>query len=187
MSWRRLQFFFFASALFVGGLSAGPVAGQIYSVALVDVDQNKFATADGHVTILVATSSADVDKARSVGDRIPDFCLANPTYRMITIVRFDKKYHAPMRGIINAIVRRRLDREAQPLQQRYQTKNISRNARKDVFAVTDFDGGIASQLGLPAGSNAFQVLVLGRKGELLRHWTEVPRAEELATVLKQGG
>ena len=184
MRWRRVQFFFLASALLVLNIQADPTVGQIYSFTLVDVNQNKFATADGRVTILVLASSADIDKARTVGDRVPDKCLANPGYRMVTVLRFEKKHHAPMRAIIHAIVRRRLEGEAARLQSRYKARNISSDARKDVFAVTDFDGAIGAQLGIPSGATSFQVLVLGRKGELLQRWNDVPSEAALADVLK---
>jgi hypothetical protein len=103
---------------------------------------------------------------------------------MITNLRFEKKHHAPMRAIVNALIRRRLDAEAKRLQTRYAAKNIAHNPRSDVFTVADFDGSIASQLGITIGSTAFQVLVLSRKGELLQRWTDLPTAEELAAVVK---
>jgi hypothetical protein len=184
MSWEKLQFFFFATFFLVPVLLADPTVGQIYSFTIVDVDQNKFATADGHVTVIVVASSIDTDRTRTVGDRIPEYCLGNPEYRMITVLRFEKRHYAPMRAIIKALVRRRLAAEAQRLQRRYAAKNLTCNARKDVFAATDFDGGIGSQLGIRSGSTVFQVLVLGRHGELLRLWTNVPTAEELAAVIK---
>ena len=184
MSRRRLQFFFFATLFFVLPARADPIVGHAYSATIIDVDQNKLATADGHVTIIVMTSSANVEKAKSVGDRVPEYCLGNPEYRMITILRFAKSHHAPLRMIVNALVRRRLDAEARRLQPRYLAKKIARNPRSDVFAVADFDGTIGSQLGIPADSIAFQVLVLDRKGELLRRWTDVPTTEELAAVVK---
>jgi hypothetical protein len=184
MRWRRLQFFFFAALVFILPVRADSIIGHTYSVTMIDVDQNKLATADGHVTIIVMTSSADVEKAKSVGDRAPEYCLGNPAYRMITILRFAKDHHTPLRMIVNALVRHRLDAEAKRLQPRYVAKKITRNPRSDVFAVADFDGTIAAQFGIPADSTAFQVLVLGRKGELLRRWTDVPTAEELAAVVK---
>ena len=184
MSRRRLQFFFFAALFFVSRLGADPIVGHAYSVTMIDVDQNKFATADGHVTIIVMTSSAEVEKAKSVGDRVPAFCLGNPEYRMITILRFAKNHHTPLRMIVNALVRHRLDAEAKRLQPRYLAKKITRNPRSDVFAVADFDGTIAPQFGIAPDSIAFQVLVLDRKGELLRRWTDVPTAAELAAVVK---
>lgn len=150
---------------------------------MVDVDQHTLATADGRVTILVLTSSADVERARKVGERVPDFCLANPEYRMITILRFEKKHNAPARAIVNALVRRRLDREAERLGQRYRAKHIARDARSDVFAVADFDDAVGLQFGLSSPIR-FQVIVLGRNGEVVREWSDVPSAEELAAALR---
>jgi hypothetical protein len=184
MSWRRLQFFFGAALCFVAAARADPIVGQIYSGTIVDVDGNKSGTADGRVTVLVFCSTQEISKAQAVGARIPDHCLANPDYRMITILRFDRKRSAPMCAIIKAVARRRLDGEAKQLQPRYKTKNIARDPRKDVFAAADFDGAIGSQFGIASDSSAFQVLVLGRKGELLRRWTEVPTADELTAALK---
>jgi hypothetical protein len=185
MSWRRLQLFFFAASLFVSGLHAQSTADQSYKIDMVDVDGNKLRTADGRITIIVAASSNDADKARAVGDRTPDFCLGNPQYQMITLLRFVQKHHGPMRGIISALIRRRLDAEAKTLQSRYDAKNISRDARRDIFSVTDFDGIISSQLGLPAHSVSFQLLLLGKDGQLLKQWNDVPAAEELSAALKQ--
>ena len=51
---------------------------QNYSISFLDLDGNKLSTADGHVTIVVLTTSADREQARSVGDHVPDFCLGNP-------------------------------------------------------------------------------------------------------------
>ena len=184
MSRGRLQFFFFAALLFISPLRGDPIIGQTYSLTMIDVDKNKLATADGQVAILVVTSSADADKARTVGDRVPEYCLGNPEFRMITILRFEKKHHAPMRAIVNALIRRRLDAEAKRFQARYAAKNIARNPRSDLCTVADFEGTIGSQLGIPVGSTAFQVLVLNRKGELLQRWTDPPTAEELAAVVK---
>src|ERR1700704_4644876 len=155
MSRTRLQFFFFTALFFISLVRADPIVGHAYSLTMIDVDQNKLATADGHVTIIVVTSSDDVEKARSVGDRVPEYCLGNPEYRMITILRFAKSHHAPVRMIVNAVVRHRLDAEAKRLQPRYVAKKIAHNPRSDVFAVADFDGTIASQFGIPADSTLF--------------------------------
>jgi hypothetical protein len=182
----RHSFFVIALALLAAStLTADPVPGQIYAVSMVDIDQNKRASADGHVSVFVIGRTTDAERMRTVGDRVPEFCLGDPLYRMITLLRFERVHQAPMRGVINAIVRRRLDAEAQRLQLRYRAKNITRDARRDVSAVTDFDGAIGAGLGLSAGDSAFRVLVFGRKGELIRSWTAVPSPEELAATLKQ--
>ncbi len=163
MNLRALQFFFFAAiALFLsvtilrGALSSGTT----YSLSFVDIDGNKLSTADGHVTVLVLATTADWEKARAVGDRVPDYCLGNPDYR------------------------HRVNEEARRLQTRYDAKKIARDARTDIFTVTDFDGSGSSQLGEPAGATDFCVFVFGRNGELLAQWHGVPSAKQLAVVVK---
>ena len=159
--------------------------GQIYRINLVDVDGNTFSTAAGRVvTVLVLATSNDTSKAQLVGDRIPDFCLANPAYRMVTVLNFQKKRLATTRVVLRALIRRRLDSEAQRLQARYQANGIAGDARKDVFAIPDFDGSTVTQLGIPFSEATFRVYIFGRNGKLLKQWNNVPSAEELATVLK---
>jgi hypothetical protein len=119
-----------------------------------------------------------------VGDRVPEYCLGNPTYRMITVISFANKQSRLTRALLSGVARHRLDAEAKRLQPRYLAKKLARNPRRDVYAVLDFDGVIAAKLATPAGSSGFQVLVLGRKGELLGRWTEPPTAQQLAAVVK---
>jgi hypothetical protein len=158
--------------------------GAIYSLSFVDINGNKLSTADGHVTVLVLATTADRDKAREVGDRVPDYCLGNSTYRMITIIRFTSKHLAIGRKVITALVRRRVNEEARQLQIRYDANKISREARKDIFTVTDFDGTASSQLD-ELGQADFRVLVFARDGKLLAQWTDVPSAKQLAEVIKE--
>jgi hypothetical protein len=184
---RALQFFFFVTT--VSFLPAAPLRGALssgttYSLSFVDIDGNKLSTADGHVTVVVLATTADSEKARTVGDRVPDYCLGNPNYRMITIIRFTRKHFAIGRKIATALVKQRVNQEAKRLQARYDAKKIARDARSDIFTVTDFDGTVSSQLGEPAGATDFCVFVFGRKGELLAQWHGVPSAEQLATAIK---
>ena len=158
--------------------------GKIYALTFTDVDGNTLSTADGHVSVIVVATLPNIDKARTVGDRVPDYCLGNPTYRMITIVNFRKKRIRPARVILAALVRHRLDAEAQRLQLRYSEKKIARNPRRDVFAVADLDGEAIGQLGARPEGVDFRVFVFGRNGELLRKWSSVPGAKELAAVVK---
>jgi hypothetical protein len=160
---------------------ADPEIGKTYALKFVDVDGNTQSTAEGRITVLVLTDKAGFTKARMVGERVPDRCLANPAYRMITVVKFGK-HSGPVQKFFTAIARHRLDKESALLQQRYVAKRIEKDARRDVFAVTDFNGVIASQL--DSQSSAFRVFVVGPKGELLQRWDDVPTAEELAAVLK---
>jgi len=158
--------------------------GESYRVNLVDVDGNTFSTGDGHITTVVLVSKSNIDKAHAVGDRTPDSCLGNPTYRMITVLAFETKHSKPIRMILTSLMRRRVDSEAQQLQTRYDRLKIARNARQDVFAVADFDGVVTTQLGSQPSAALFHLFVFGRKGELLKQWNDVPSAEELAAVLR---
>ena len=188
MSLRALQFFFLAqsiSFLLAVPLHAALSVGQVYKFNFTDVDGHTLSTSDGHVTVVVLTTTADREKARSVGDRAPDYCLGNPNYRMITVLNFTKKNTRIGRGIATMLVRHRLDEEAKRLQARYDAKKIARDARRDIFAVTDFDGTVSSQLGAELESLDFRVFVFGRSGELLQQWGDVPAADDLAAVLKQ--
>lgn len=160
---------------------ADPEIGKTYALKLVDVDGNTLSTADGRLIVLVLTTKANVPKAQLVGDRVPDYCLGNPAYRMITLVEFGS-HSEPVQRFLRATTRQRLDKEAVTLQKRYAAIKIEKDARRDVFAVTDFDGAIASQL--ESQSADFRVFVFGRSGELLQQWDDVPAAERLAEVLK---
>jgi hypothetical protein len=184
---RVFQFFLFATAasLFPAAPLSGSLSnGQRYRVNFVDVDGNVLSTADGHVTVLVVTTPVDSEKARAVGDRAPDYCLGNPNYRMITVLNLTKKHTRIGRGIATILVRHRLDEEAKRLQARYDEKKIARDARGDIFTVTDFDGTVSSQLGGQSPAANFRVFVFARNGELLQQWDDVPTAAELAAVLK---
>lgn len=186
MGRRGIQFFFIIafSLHFAAALWADPVLGRIYAVNFADVDGNKLATADGHITVIVFSRVADLDKARLVGERIPEYCVGNPAYRFFTVVSFQKRQSRPRRFIANMMARRRLDAEAKRLQPRYVAKKLTRNPRRDVFAVLDSDGKAAASLGIEANL-PFRVLVLSGKGELLQRWTNVPTAEQLAAVLNR--
>jgi hypothetical protein len=164
---------------------ADAVVGQNYSLSFVDVDGNSLSTADGHITTVVLTSQSGIDKTRVVGDQTPDFCLGNPTYRMITVLVFEKEHTKPTRMVLSALMRHRLNSEGHRLQNRYNKLKIARDARRDVSAVADFGGAIAKQLGLAPGGGLFHIFVFGKKGELIKQWEDVPSADELSTALKQ--
>jgi len=187
VSVRAFQIFFFiASALFIPAafLHGTLSTGTTHSISFVDIDGKKLSTADGHVTIVVLTTTTNYEKARTVGDRVPDFCLGNPDYRMITVVYFTGKHMAIGRRIATAFIRHRVREEAKRLQARYDDQKISRDASRDIFVVTDFDGTTASQLGEAEGGEGFRVFVFGRTGELLAQWQSVPSADQLAVAVR---
>ena len=165
-------------------LHAALSPGQTYNLNFTDVDGRTLSTSDGHITVVVLTTTADPEKARSVGDRVPDYCLGDPNYRMITVLNFSKKHTGIVRRIATMLVRHRLDEEGKRLQRRYDAKKIARDARDDTFAVADFDGALSSQLCVQPGSLDFRVFVFGRNGELLQQWNDLPSAADLAAVIK---
>jgi hypothetical protein len=182
---RAFQFFFAVAMAFLSPLLRGALSnGTTYSLSFVDIDGNKLSTADGHVTVLVLATTADWEKARAVGERVPDYCLGNPNYRMITIIRFIRKHGPIVQKIAMAVVRHRVTEAAKRLQSRYDTNKIMRDARQDIFTVTDFDGTVSSQLGEPARATDFCVFVFGRRRELLAQWHGLPSAKQLAAVVK---
>lgn len=181
-------FLFVATGLFLPAalLPGTRSTGATYSISFLDIDGNKLSTSDGHVTVVVVATTADREKARAVGDHVPDKCLGNPNYRMITIVHFTGRHTVFGRRIATTFVRHRVREEAKRLQERYASQKLSRDAKGDIFVVTDFDGTAASQLGKAAGATDFSVFVFGRTGELLGQWPDVPSSAQLAAVLKCG-
>jgi hypothetical protein len=185
---RALQIFLPPATAFL--LLATSVRGELstgstHSISFVDLDGNKLSTADGHVSVVVLTTSADRENARTVGDHAPDFCLGNPAYRMITVIHFTRRHMALGRRMATGLIRHRVREEAKRLQARYDAQKILRDAKSDIFVVTDFDGTIASQLGQSAGATDFCVFVFGQTGELLAQWHTVPSADELAAAIKK--
>jgi hypothetical protein len=188
MSVRALQIFLLPGiSLFLSGMAArGELSiGHTYSINFADIDGNKLSTTDGHVTIVVLTTSADREQARSVGDHVPDFCLGNPGYRMITVVHFIRQHLTIGRRMATGFVRHRVHEAAKRLQARYDALKIGRDAKNDIFVVTDFEGTIASQLGQPTGATDFCVFVFGQSGKLLAQWHTVPSTDELAAAVKK--
>jgi hypothetical protein len=174
-------------SLFLSGVLAhGELStGKTYSISFVDLEGKNHSTADGRVTIVVLTTSADRKQARTVGDQVPDFCLGNPAYRMITVVHFTGRHMGMGRRIATAFIRHRVGEAAKRLQARYDALKISRDAKSDIFVAADFDGTIASQLGQAAGATDFCVFVFGKTGELLTQWHTVPSTDELAAAVKK--
>jgi rhamnose utilization protein RhaD (predicted bifunctional aldolase and dehydrogenase) len=183
---RALRWFFFATGVsfFLASLHGMLSNGQRYAFNFVDIDGHKLSTADGHVTVLVLATTRDSEKVRAVGDSVPDHCLGNSRYKMITIVHFTRKYTAIGRGIATAFLRHRVKEEARRLQARYDAKKIMRDARSDILTVTDFDGTALSQLGGQTEAANFHVFVFSESGELLHQWSSVPGAADLAAALK---
>jgi hypothetical protein len=155
--------------------------GQVCRLTFNDVDGNTFTTADGRITVIILTTQADIEKAVLVGDRVPDYCLGNPKYRMVTVVSLGQ-HNLLIRALMIRKTRQRLDEEARRVQKRYDANKVDKNPRHELFAVTDFEGKVSLQLGNQPSD--FRVLVFGKKGELRKYWNDVPSAAEFAAALK---
>jgi len=182
----RRQFLFAALALVA--LTAQAVelrVGNNYPLHFADVDHHEFSTADGHVTVITVVTRQDEAKAQTVGDRVSETIMGDPKYRLITLVNFQRGIFTPLRGMVSAVIRHRLDDEDIELQKEYTKKKINRTARNDLFVVADFDGKAVSQLGIDPASSEFAVFVFSGNGRLVRRWSDVPSAEALAEAVKE--
>jgi hypothetical protein len=180
------QYFFIL--LIVAALSAHAIQlhqGNAYPLTFTDVDRHQLSTADGHVTIISVITRRDEAKADMVGERMSKITFGDPKVRLINLVNFQQNIIFPLRGIVAATIRHRLDVEAKEIQKKYGELHINRNARDDVYVVADFDGNAVSQLGIAPTSAEFAVFVFDGKGRLVRRWNEVPSQETLAQAIKE--
>ena len=173
---RHLQFFFVA-LLFAASPEIAVAAlqpGETHRLTFRDVDGNDLSTDDGHVTIIAVVTRRSEEKARQISQLVPEHCIGDPKYRYITLVNFQKGLARPLQGITRAVIRNRLDSEAKALQPRYAAKKITRDARRDVYVVADFDGAAVTQLGMSPDSNDVAVFVFSGTGKLVGRWVDVP-------------
>ena len=183
---RRPQCFFVALLLAVANAHAVQLhPGNMYPLVFTDVDRRQLSTADGHVTIISVVNSRDEAKAQTVGDRVTQLTFGDPKTRLINLVNFQQNILPPLRGMVSAIIRHRLDSEAKDIQKMYGQRHINRNARDDIYVVADFDGKAVTQLGISPTSPEFGVFIFDGHGRLLRHWTDVPTLEMLTQALKE--
>jgi hypothetical protein len=174
--------------LFLGATTSQAIQlrqGNTYPLTFTDVDRHQLSTADGRVTIITVVTRRDEAKAQSVGDRVSQITSADPKFRLITLVNFQQNILAPLRGMVSAVIRHRLDDEAKDVQKSYAERHINRNARDDILVVADFDGKAVSQLGIAPTSAEFALFVFDGQGRLVRRWSDVPSPELLAQALKE--
>lgn len=166
-----------------GGAELRP--GNNYPLTFTDVDRHQFSTADGHVTVIVVMTRRDEAKAEALGERVSQVTLGDPKVRHINLVNFQQNILPPLRGMISAVIRHRLDVEAKEVQKSYAERHINRNARDDLFVIADFDGKAVSQLGINPVSSEFAIFVFDGKGRLVRKWNDVPSGDALAQAIKE--
>lgn len=179
--------YFFLLLIFIA-VRAGAIQlhpGNIYPLTFTDVDHHQLSTADGHVTIISVVTRRDEAKADTVGERMSKITFGDSKVRLINLVNFQQSVFSPLRGMVSAMIRSRLDQEAKEVQKKYAELHINRNARDDIFVVADFDGKAVSQLGLAPTSSEFTVFIFDGKGRLVRKWNDVPPPEQLAQAIKE--
>ncbi len=159
--------------------------GSNYSLSFTDVDRRQHSTANGHVTVITVMTRRDEAKADAVGERVTQVTLGDPKFELINLVNFQQSILLPLRGMVSAMIRRRLDSEAAEIQKKYDKMQIKRRARDDVFVVADFDGKAVSQLGMNPTSSEFAVFVFDGHGRLVRRWNDAPSPEAVAQTLKE--
>src|SRR2546423_381363 len=182
----RPQCFFLA--LFLAIVNAQAIQlrpGNTYAITFTDVDRRQLSTADGHVTVISIVTRRDEAKAQTVGDRVSQITFGDPKVRLITLVNFQQNILLPLRGMVSAVIRHRLDVEAKDIQKSYAERHINRNAREDVFVAADFDGKAVSQFGISPTSAEFAVFIFDSKSKLVRRWNDVPSPEALTQALKE--
>lgn len=183
MNRRAIQLFFLLLIFYSAVLHAGELStGQTYNIKFNGLNGEALSTSDGHITIVVVVKRTTWLKAQTLGDRVPDEYIGDAVHRMITIVKFGK-HSAPVRRVLTAGAKRRLNLEAKRAQPRYTARKLARNPREDIFAVVDFESAIASQFGVQPDAD-FHAFLFGRNGELQARWNDVPTSEELAAALK---
>lgn len=183
----RAPQYFFLLLIFVA-ITAGAVQlhpGNTYPLTFTDIDRHQLSTADGHVTIISVVTRRDEAKADTVGERMSKITFGDPKVRLINLVNFQQSVFSPLRGMVSAMIRNRLDQEAKEVQKKYAELHINRNARDDIFVVADFDGKAVSQLGIAPTSSEFSVFIFDGKGRLVRRWSDVPPPEQLAQAIKE--
>jgi len=186
VNFRLRQYFFLITLLAAATLQAADLrVGNSYQLTFTDVDKRRLSTSDGHVTIISVTTRENEAKAEALGDRVPHHYYGDPKFRLITLVNFQQGIFVPLRGMIMAIIRHRLDSEAKNLQKVYSERKLTRNPRDDIYVVADFDGKAVSQLGMAPKSPEFAVFIFDGRGRLVRRWNDVPSNDALADALKE--
>ena len=181
----RLQCFFvaFLVASVVAVRSEELRPGSIHRLVFQDVDGNALSTSDGHVTIINVTTRQKEKEARRVAELVPDRCIGDPKFRYVTLVNFQRKIARPFHGLTRKIIRGRLDQEAEKLMDDYAAKRLTRDPRRDIFVVADFESKASTQLGLSPNSDDLAIFVFDGEGKLVNRWTGLPPGDSLSTAI----
>ncbi len=177
---------FFGALLALSGLCAFAgewEIGATHSLTFQDVDGNELSITDGRVTIITVATREQEENARAVAELVPDRYVGDPKYRYVTVVNFKDKLAGPLQGLTRAVIRNRLNAEAENLRPQYLARKIERDPRADLHVVADFDGSTSQRLGLGAATQT-TVFVFGGSGKLLARWDGVPPGDALPKLLE---
>jgi hypothetical protein len=178
---QRLSISIFA-LFFIAATNSLTVGGTAH-LSFRDVDGNEHSTTNGHVSVITVVTRQNEAQAQAVADRVPDRCLGDRRYRYITLVNFQRKLIGPLQGLTKAIIRTRLNAEANRLRPEYTAKHIAHDPRQDIFVVADFDGSAVNQLGFAPEFDGLAIFVFNGHGKLVARWNEVPSEEALAKAI----
>jgi hypothetical protein len=182
---RGLQILSLALALLVEAAAAAPLQpGTVHDLSFRDIDGQDLGTAAGHITVITVTTRAQENEARAIAKLMPHRYLGDPKYRYATLVNFEGKLPAPLRGLTRIIIRNRMDAEARQLKPKYEAKQLTRDPRKDIYVIPDFDGNGVTRLGLSLDSNEAAVFLFDSRGKLLARWHGVPPEEAFVKALE---
>ena len=148
-----------------------------------DVDGNRISTFDGHVSLVAIVTRTTQNDARTLADRVPRKYYGDPHVRLVTVINFQGRTFSSFHPVAKALIRRRLDAEAERLRPEYAAKHLSRDPRQDLFVVADFDGEATARLGVPAKASGTVILVIDGEGKVMVRWNVLPSAETLAAAL----
>ena len=186
---RCLQIFFILAFL-GGGVSAdaaGLETGSVHRLVFHDVDGNDLSTADGHVTVITVITREKEAEAHAVADRVPNRYKGDRKYRYITMVNFQGKLFGVVQGLTRAVIRRRLEAEANELRPDYAARKVGHDPRGDLYVIADFEGQAVQKLCLPVSGNTIAVFVFNGAGKLVARWNEVPPDDSLAKAIAAAG
>jgi hypothetical protein len=183
MNSRCLQFIFATFFVFLSNARGDLEYGKVYQITLSDIEGRQFSLTEGRATLLTIATKETEPKAHVVGHNVPDEYVGHSHYRCVTVINFQNRIPAFLRGILAAVVRNQFRAEADSVQPRYTAKQIEHSPRLDLFAIADFDGAAVRQLGMDPASSDFAVFVFDGHGALIREWHDVPSREELGAAL----
>lgn len=160
--------------------------GSTHVLSFSDVDGQEISTADGRVTIITVVTRAHEEDARTVADLVPDRYIGDQKYRYVTMVNFQDKLAGPFQGLTRAVIRNRLNAEAEKLKPQYRERKIGHDPRGDLYVIADFDGSASKRLGLTSAVEP-AVFVFDGAGRLLARWEGIPPGDALPNILAKSG